>query len=364
VPSRASFEEIHMPRPTLTALVLLGTLTASLAVPSAQTFAGPSLNPEYKAQEEKDAAAAERLARAVHAVVKLKARALPDARSLATLGAEREGSAVVVGPNGLALTIGYLIIEAESIELEDSQGRIVPATTVAYDYATGFGLVRALAPLAVEPIPLGDSKPVSELESMIFATAGGIDAASSTTVVSRRRFAGYWEYMIDGAIFTTPPRFDHSGAALIDREGRLVGIGSLIVADAAGTGGQRRLPGNMFVPIELLKPIYDELVSTGTSKRGRHPWLGITSQELEGRVFVQKVQADSPAERAGLKAGDILLAIGSEKISKLEQFYSVLWKDRRPGDDIVLTVLQGTEVQRITVKSIDRADYVRAKARI
>ena len=112
------------------------------------------------------------------------------------------------------------------------------------------------------------------------------------------------------------------------------------------------------------KQFYDELVSTGTSKRGRHPWLGITSQELEGRVFVQKVQADSPAERAGLKSGDIVLAIGGEKISKLEQFYSVLWKDRRPGDDIVLTVLQGTDVQRITVKSIDRADYVRAKARI
>jgi len=266
-----------MPRHPVSAFVLLAALAASIAMPSSDTHAGPTLNPEYKAQEEKDAAAADRLARAIRAVVKLKAKALPEARSLATLGAEREGSAVVIGANGLALTIGYLIVEAESIELEDSHGRVVPATTVAYDYATGFGLVRALAPLDIDPIPLGDSKALAEPESMIFATAGGIDAATSTTIVSKRRFAGYWEYMIDNAIFTSPPRFDHSGAALIDRDGKLVGIGSLIVADAAGTGGQRRLPGNMFVPIELLKPVYEELVTTGTTKRGRHPWLGITS---------------------------------------------------------------------------------------
>jgi S1-C subfamily serine protease len=337
---------------------------AFFAMIAAPASGGPTLNASVADETAKNQAGAERLATAIKSVVKLRAKALPDARSLATLGAEREGSAIVVGPNGLALTIGYLIIEAESIELQDSQGKAVPATTVAYDHSTGFGLVRALTPLGVTPIPLGDSKAMSEADNAIFATAGGIDAATSTTVVSKRRFAGYWEYMIDDAIFTSPPRFDHSGAALIDRDGKLVGVGSLIVADSAGLGTSRRLPGNMFVPIDLLKPIFDELVQTGQSKRGKHPWLGITSQELEGRVYVQKVQADSPAERAGLKNGDIPLGIGSERITKLEDFYTILWKDRKPGDDIPLTVLQGTEVRKIMVRSIDRSEYVRAKARV
>lgn len=327
--------------------------------------AGPSL--ETSATAKRDAATAERLEHAIGAVVKLRSKALPDARSLSTLGSEREGSAIVIGPDGLALTIGYLIVETETIELEDNRGKVVPASMVAYDHGTGFGLVRALAPLDAKPIPLGDSKAVQESDNAIFATAGGVDAATSATVVAKRRFAGYWEYMIDGAIFTTPPRFDHSGAALIDREGKLVGVGSLIVNDALrdpNRAGRARIPGNMFVPIELLKPIIDELVATGSAKAGKHPWLGITSQEMEGRVYVQKVQADSPAERAGLRAGDILLSVGSDRISKLEDFYAVLWKDRRPGDDIVLTVLQGTEVNKVTVRSIDRSEYVKVKTRV
>jgi S1-C subfamily serine protease len=347
----------HSPGRARALLALLAFVVAAMPA-----VAGPTLNAAAADRPEKDQAAVEKLSKAISGVIKVKTKALPDARSLATLGAEREGSAIIVGPNGLALTIGYLIIEAETIELEDNEGKTIPATTVAYDHATGFGLVRALSPLKIAPVPLGDSKALAENDSAIFATAGGVDAASSTTVVSKRRFAGYWEYMIDDAIFTSPPRFDHSGAALIDRDGKLVGVGSLIVADAAG--GTRKLPGNMFVPIDLLKPILDEMVQTGTSRKGRQPWLGVTSQEMEGRVYVQRVQNDSPAERAGLKSGDILLGVGGERISKLEEFYRNLWKDRKPGDEVPLTVLQGTEVKRIVVKSIDRTEYVRSKARI
>lgn len=304
----------------------------------------------------------DRLAQAVNAVIKVKVKAVPNARSLTTLGAEREGSGIIVGPNGLVLTIGYLIVEAESIELEDNAGKVLPATLVAYDHASGFGLVRSLVPLAIPPVELGDSGKLGESDSAIFASAGGIDAASSTTVVSRRRFAGYWEYMIDDAIFTSPPRFDHSGAALIDKSGALVGVGSLIVSDSSAS--PRRLPGNMFVPINLLKPILDELVKSGTSSRGRHPWLGITSQEMEGRVFISKVQSDGPAERAGLRAGDILLAVGATRVAKLEEFYNALWQGTRPGDELTLTVLQGAEVKTLVVKSMDRTEYMRSKTSI
>ena len=341
----------------------LVALTASWLI-AGSALGGPSIsvNADGAAKPSATDANTERLSKAIGAVVKIKSKALPNARSLATLGAERDGSGIVVGPNGLVLTIGYLIIEAESIEIEDQEGRRVPATAVAYDHGSGFGLVRALTPLAITPIELGNSSALMENENAIFAAAGGIDAATSTTVVSRRRFAGYWEYMIDDAIFTSPPRFDHSGAALIDRNGALVGVGSLIVADALAS--QRRLPGNMFVPINLLKPILEEMIQTGSAHRGKRPWLGITSQEVEGRVFISKVQDDSPAERAGLRQGDILLSVGAAKVTKLEELYSSLWKDRQPGDEIAITVLQGTEVRKISVRSIDRAQYVRSKERI
>ena len=349
---------------------------------AAQAFAGPSLSshagliagnaaplaqndtadkPKTNASNSPDGDA---LARAIASVVKIKTRASPGARSLQTLGAEREGSAIVVGRDNLLLTIGYLIVEAETVEVENGDGRFVPATVVAYDHASGFGLVRALTPLGLPPIELGSSDRMSESDSAIFAAAGGVDAASTAVLVSKRRFAGYWEYMIDDALFTSPPRFDHSGAALIDRNGKLVGVGSLIVADVLPPTERQKMPGNMFVPIDLLKSIMAELLATGTSAKAHRPWIGVTSHELEGRVFVQRVQRDSPAEAAGLRQGDILLSVGSEKISKLEDFYSELWKNRKAGDDVPLTVLQGTEVRKITVKSIDRAQYVRPKSSI
>ena len=332
------------------------------ARPDARPVTRPDARPDGAAKQPGPDSAA--LVKAIGAVVKLRTKAVPDARSLQTLGAQREGSAIVIGKDNLLLTIGYLIIEAETVEVENSDGKLVPATVVAYDHASGFGLVRALAPLNIPPIELGASGQVLDAENAIFAAAGGIDAASSVVVVSKRRFAGYWEYMIDDALFTSPPRVDHSGAALIDRNGRLIGVGSLIVGDTLPSGDKRKLPGNMFVPIDLLKPIFDEMVATGSSSKGKQPWLGITSQELEGRVFVQRVQKDSPAEAAGLRQGDILLSIGSEKISKLEDFYTNLWRDRRPGDEVTLTVLQGTEIRKITVKSIDRRQYVRTKTSI
>ena len=333
-------------------------LSAEPAAPLAQndaekTNSNASISPDGDA-----------LARAIASVVKIKTKASPGARSIQTLGAEREGSAIVVGRDNLLLTIGYLIVEAETVEVENSDGRFVPATVVAYDHASGFGLVRALTPLGLTPIELGSSDRMAESDSAIFAAAGGVDAASSTVLVSKRRFVGYWEYMIEDALFTSPPRFDHSGAALIDRNGKLVGVGSLVVADVLPPTERRKLPGNMFVPIDLLKSIMDELLSTGSSAKAHRPWIGVTSHELEGRVFVQRVQRESPAEAAGLRQGDIVLSVGTEKISKLEDFYRELWKNRKAGDDVPLTVLQGAEVRKIIVKSIDRAKYSRPKTTI
>ena len=306
----------------------------------------------------------ERAARAVlealDAVVRVKVSAVPDARSLRTLGREREGSGIVLAPSGLVLTIGYLILEADSISLTDNNGKTVSASVAAYDHASGFGLIKPSVPLAVKGATLGDSGEVAEFEKLIFATHGGKENATLATVASKRRFAGYWEYLIDNAIFTVPPRGDHSGAALINREGKLVGIGSLIVADAAVPN--RRFPGNMFVPVNLVKPIIAEIAASGRAREAARPWIGLSTQEVEGRLFVIRVQDEGPAAAAGLKTGDIILAIGGEKVGTLEDFYRRLWSAGLPGTAIRLNVLQGGDLREVDVRSIDRAQFLRAKS--
>jgi S1-C subfamily serine protease len=291
--------------------------------------------------------------------VGVKVKALPNARSNETLGQERTGSGVVVSNDGLILTIGYLIEEADTTQVEDAKGETIPASVVAYDHTTGLGLIRALAPLAQKPIRIGTAKPVSELDRLMIVTGGDEQNISVATVVSRRSFAGYWEYMIDGAIFTSPPRLDHSGAALINKDGELVGIGSLFVMDALKSG--ERLPGNMFVPVDLARPLLDEVTRTGAFKAQTRAWLGVNSLEEDGRVKVMQVPEESPAAKAGIEPGDIILSINGQAVDTLTHFYSVLWHDAKPGSEVNLTVLHGPTVRQVTVRSMDRDQFDRRK---
>jgi S1-C subfamily serine protease len=307
-----------------------------------------------------DEARYQKLIEATSAVVGVKVKALADARSNATLGREREGSGVMIGKDGLVLTISYLVLEADQVEVTDHHGQKVPAAIVAYDHATGFGLVRPLAPIAARPIRLGSAVPVSQLDRLMIVTGGEEQNISIATVVSKRLFAGYWEYLIDGAIFTSPPRLDHSGAALINKEGELVGIGSLFVLDALTPG--EKLPGNMFVPVDLLQPVLDELVRTGGRQSGaRRPWLGVNSLEEDGRVKVVQVNEESPAAQAGIQAGDIILSIDGVSVESLQGFYQALWARGPAGVQVNLRVLHGPNVRDVTVISIDRADFMKKR---
>ena len=301
----------------------------------------------------------QRLVEAANAVVAVKVKALPNARSNDTLGQERDGSGVVVSRDGLVLTIGYLIEEADTTEIGGANGQTVPASVVAYDPTTGLGLIRALGPLAEKPIHIGTAQPVNELDRLMIVTGGDEQTISVATVVSRRTFAGYWEYLIDGAIFTSPPRLDHSGAALINKDGELVGIGSLFVMDAIKPG--EKLPGNMFVPIDLARPLLEEVQRTGAFKRRTRAWLGVDSLEEDGRVKVMQVPEDGPAAKAGIQAGDIILSINGQKVDTLKNFYDVLWRDASPGSEVNLTVLHGPTVRQVTVHSMDRSEFDRHK---
>jgi S1-C subfamily serine protease len=341
----------------LVPLAALALLLAHAGVGAAAPSSGSP--PAAPSASEAERRAAQTMIAALDNVVKLKVTALANARSGRSLGREREGSGVLLADSGLVLTIGYLILEADSIELTDHTGRIISGSVAAYDHASGFGLIKPAAALGAKGIPIGSSGDVNEYDKLIFATHGGKEGASLATVASKRRFAGYWEYLIDDAIFTVPPRGDHSGAALITLDGQLVGIGSLIVADAATPN--RRFPGNMFVPVDLLKPILSELTRTGRSKESTRPWIGMSTQEVDGRLHVIRVQEDTPAARAGLKPGDIVLSIKGEPVKTLEEFYRKLWGSGSAGSSIPLKVLQGSDVRDIDVRSIDRMDYVRTK---
>jgi serine protease Do len=288
------------------------------------------------------------------AIVGVQAKIQADARSAATLGQNRQGSGTLIG-EGLVLTIGYLVIEAESIQVTNAEGRTVPATLAGYDHASGFGLLKLAAPLAGKPMALGDAAALEERDQAIVANATA--NPSLVQVVSRRLFTGNWEYLLDSAIFTSPPVMDWSGAALIGPKGELLGIGSLIVPDAGSPGTQS--PGNMFVPVDLLKPILEDLVAKGRRGGPARPWLGLNAEHFMGRLFVARVSPGGPAEHAGLKTGDIVLGVGGEPVTTLADFYRKLWARGAAGAQVPLKVLQGMEIRDVTVRSIDRVEYFR-----
>ena len=303
----------------------------------------------------------ETMTKAHAAVVGVQVTAVEGARSAETLGLRRAGSGVVIGPDGLVLTIGYLMLEAEKIEIITHDNKVVPAAAVAYDMATGFGLLRPLLPLRdVTPVTLGSLQALRPGEPLMAATGatatGQESGVSITQLVSKRAFSGTWEYHLDTALFTSPPVSagggNHSGAALFNQKGELVGIGSLLVLDA--TGENRRMPGNMFVPIDLLKPILAEMQQSGSSSQSHRPWLGLTSSDQGGRVQIVRVSADSPADDAGLEPGFVVLAVDGSAVSTLEGFYKKLWARATPDEPVKLTIGRGDEVMTIELNPTDR----------
>lgn len=288
------------------------------------------------------------------AVVGISAKIQPGARSAATLGPERRGSGALIRDE-YVLTIGYLVLEAAAVEVTSSAGRTVPATVAAYDHVSGFGLLKLVAPLGGTPLALGDSAGLGEREPAMVITAPAREGASIVRVASRRRFSGSWEYMLDSAIFTSPAVPDWSGAPLIGPSGELLGIGSLIVADAAGQGAES--PGNMFVPIDLLKPILPDLIANGRRKTPPRPWLGVNTDQLRGHLFVSRLSPDGPAERAGLRVDDIVLAVAGQEVGTLAEFYAKVWSRGAAGVEVPVRVLRGAQVRNFTVRSVDRMQY-------
>lgn len=296
------------------------------------------------------------LPRALDAVVLLRAEIPEDGFTAQTLGTERSGYGVVIREDGLTLTIGYLITEAETIWLTTNQGTVVPGTVLAYDQATGFGLVQPLGSLNVRPLVIGDSSRVQQGDEVYVIGHGGRDHALKTEVVSRREFAGYWEYLLDEAIFTSPAHPQWGGAALLNEDGRLVGIGSLLIQEDH-EGEARQV--NMFVPIDLLAPIFKSLLATGRAGLPVNPWLGLFAQEDEGKLVVAGLANGGPAERAGVKVGDMVLGVADARVNGLSAFLKRVWSLGAAGVEVPLQLARQGDVLRVKVKSGDRGDYLR-----
>ncbi len=296
------------------------------------------------------------LERALRSVVGLRANVPADAFTAGTLGTERTGNGVIIRADGLVLTIGYLVTEAETVWLITADGRAVPGHPLAFDQTTGFGLVQALGRLDMPAIELGDSDRLAIGAEAIVAAGGGRQHAIETKIVGRQEFAGYWEYLIDNAIFTSPAHPFWSGSALIGKDGKLLGTGSLILQQG---DGRRRMDMNMIVPIALLRPVLDELLTTGRVGKTPRPWLGLYAMEGEGGLVVGGLADNGPAAQAGLQSGDRIVAVGDEEVSDLASLWRKIWATGAAGATVLLRVAREGGNHAVRIRSADRMSFLR-----
>jgi len=295
------------------------------------------------------------LDRALNAVVAVRTEVPQDAFTAATLGTERRGHGVLIRDGGLVLTIGYLIVEAQTVWLVDAMGRAVHGHVVGYDQETGFGLVQALEPIAADPVALGSSADLRVGDPVVFAGAGGRDQSLAAEIAVVREFAGYWEYLLDAAIFTSPPHPLWGGGALFGPDGRLCGIGSLFVQEVVP--GEKARDGNMVVPIDILKPVLDDMVATGHARRGRRPWLGVFTGEAAGKVVVAGMWNGGPAEKAGLEVGDLILEVDGKPVGGMAAMLRRIWSLGEAGVEVPLIVFRDRQILEIAVTSASRSDF-------
>ncbi|HET6184437.1 MAG TPA: S1C family serine protease [Acetobacteraceae bacterium] len=298
------------------------------------------------------------LERALSAVVGLKCYIPPDAFTAETLGTERAGSGVVIRDSGLIVTIGYLITEAETVWITTRDGRAVPGHALAYDQESGFGLVQALGRLELPALELGDSDSLRVGDQAVFAASGGRHHAVEVRVVGRQEFSGYWEYVLDEAIFTAPAHPFWGGCGLIGTDGKLLGIGSLILQQ--GDQQRRRHDMNMVVPIGLLGPNLDELMTYGRLNRPARPWLGLYAAEQEDELVVGGLADKGPAEQAGVQTGDHILSVNGETVADLASLWRRVWASGSAGAEVRLKLVRDGHTLNVAIRSADRAKFLKS----
>jgi S1-C subfamily serine protease len=278
-----------------------------------------------------------------------------DAFTADTLGVERAGNGVLID-DGVVLTIGYLITEAETVWLHLSDGRVVQGHPLGFDQETGFGLVQALGKIDFPSLEVGSSKAVEVGERVVVGGAGGRTRSLAGRIAAKQEFAGYWEYVLDEAIFTFPAHPNWGGTALISSAGKLIGIGSLQL-ERAREGKNEYL--NMIVPIDLLSPVLEDIRKFGRVNRPVRPWLGLYSTEIEDKIVVVGIAPKGPAARAEIKTGDVVVAVNGDRVSTLASFYRKVWALGNAGAEVPLTLYREGVTFDVRVNSSDRAKFLK-----
>jgi S1-C subfamily serine protease len=295
---------------------------------------------------------------ALSAVVGVRAIIPADAFTAESLGTERAGNGVLIRADGLVLTIGYLVTEAETIWLTLVDGRPIPGTVLAYDQTTGFGLIQALARIDLPVLPIGSSKTLTVGDRVVVGGAGGRQKSVAGRVVAKQEFAGYWEYVVDEAIFTAPSHPNWGGTALIGANGELLGIGSLQLQEGREEGPPGEL--NMIVPIDLLPPILDDLLTRGRPNVPPRPWLGLYSTAIENRIVVVGLAKDGPAQKADLRTGDVLLSVAGSEVHDLASFYRRVWSLGPAGVELPMSIYRDGKTFEVRLKTGDRNRFLKA----
>jgi S1-C subfamily serine protease len=293
---------------------------------------------------------------ALASIVGIRSVVPGDAFSAETLGTERAGNGVLIREHGIVLTIGYLITEAEQIWLTFNDGRAVPGHALGYDQETGFGLVQALARVDLPALSLGQSSAVTVGEQVVVGGAGGRRHSVAAHVAARQEFAGYWEYVIDEAIFTAPAHPNWGGTAVIGPNGDLLGIGSLQLEQPRDKGTEHL---NMIVPIDLLKPILDDLLTLGRRNHPPRPWLGLYATEVNDRIVVVGMSSRGPARKADLRTGDVVLAVGGNEVSDLAGLFRRIWSLGQAGVEVPMTIYRDGRTIELKVPSADRRGFLK-----
>jgi S1-C subfamily serine protease len=297
------------------------------------------------------------LDKALSAVVGLKSIVSSDAYTAETLGTERLGHGVLIGDHGVVLTIGYLVTEAETVWIRLASGRVLPGHVIGFDQETGFGLVQALARVDLPSLPLGDSSRAEVGDAVVIAGTGGRQNSVAATIVARQEFAGYWEYVLDQAIFTAPSHPHWGGTAMVGPGGRLLGIGSLQVQQVLKDGRSEDI--NMVVPIDLLKPILEDMLTFGRPRRPARPWLGLYATEVGNRIAVAGVAPRGPARRADVRSGDVIIAVAGTEIRGLAGFFRKVWSLGEAGIEVPLKVSRNGRTLELSITSADRRQFLK-----
>ena len=310
--------------------------------------------PNILLSDQKKISTEEDIRKIYQSIVKIDSIVPPDARTAKALGTIRGGNGVVIDDKHI-LTIGYIVVEAETITITLPNGGVVPAELIGYDHTTGFGILKTILPSKLSSLKIGDSDNLNKEETLYVLPYLTEGAPSAVKMVSRRSFTGWWEYFLDKPIYTHPMNSSFAGSALINEFGEILGIGSLYVSDAAAKGIPS--PGNLFVPINDLKPILDDLILNGKRTSDVKPYMGLTSNDDTGKVMITRVNDEGPAAKAGFMENDIILKVNKINIPDTENFYKTVWSQGGPGTLLDFEIERNNQIISLKLTTMDRNDF-------